>query len=42
LFPKERAFLPKELGPFPKENSLLLVEVIFFTKELFLFHGELT
>jgi hypothetical protein len=30
-----------ELGLFPKENSLLHKEVMFFTKELFLLHGEL-
>ncbi len=41
LFPKKGAFFPKELGPFPKENLLLLEKVVFFTRELFLFHGEL-
>jgi hypothetical protein len=37
----EGALPPGELGPFLKENSLVLKEVVFFTKELFLFHGEL-
>jgi hypothetical protein len=41
LFPKEGALLLGEFGPFPKENSLLPREVVFFTKKLFLFHGEL-
>jgi hypothetical protein len=34
LFFREGALLLKELGPFPKKNSL-------FHGELFLFHGEL-
>jgi hypothetical protein len=38
---KEGAFLLKELGPFLKENYLLPKEVVFFTREFFLFHGEL-
>jgi hypothetical protein len=35
LFPKEGALLPMELGPFFKENYMLLEEVVFFTRELF-------
>jgi hypothetical protein len=30
----ERTLLPNELGSFPKENSLLFEEVVFFTVEL--------
>ncbi len=41
LFPKEGALHFEELEPFVKENSLLLKKVVFFTKELFLLHGEL-
>jgi hypothetical protein len=41
MFLKEVAFLPRKLGPFLKKNSLLLREVVFFTRELFLFHWEL-
>jgi hypothetical protein len=40
LFPREGALFPSELGPFFKENSLFTRDV-FFTKELFLFHGNL-
>jgi hypothetical protein len=39
--PRKVFFFLKELGPFPKENSLLLWEVIFSTREIFLLHGEL-
>jgi hypothetical protein len=38
---KEGARYPEELEPFPKENSLLLGEAVLFTRELFLFHGNL-
>jgi hypothetical protein len=41
LFPKEGALLARELRPFFKENSLLLEEVIFFSKEFFLLHRVL-
>jgi hypothetical protein len=41
LFFKESAFLPKELGTFPKENSSLLGEVVFFIKEFLLLHDKL-
>jgi hypothetical protein len=41
-FPKESTLYPWEFEPFCKKNSLLLQKVIFFTMELFLFHGELT
>jgi hypothetical protein len=37
----EGAILLEELGPFPKENSLLPKEVVFFTRDCFLFHREL-
>jgi hypothetical protein len=40
LFSKEDAFFLRELGPFPKENSLFLGEVVFFTREFFELHGE--
>jgi len=40
LFSKEGAFFFRELGPFPNENALFLREVVFFTRELFLLHGE--
>ncbi len=33
---REGALLPRELGPFLEENSLLLGEVVFFPSELFL------
>jgi len=32
--------LLEELGPFLKENSLLPMEVAFFTKVFLLLHGE--
>jgi hypothetical protein len=32
---KEKAFLLREFGPFPKKNSLVLWGVKFFTNELF-------
>jgi hypothetical protein len=35
LLLKKGALLPWELGPFPKENSLLLGEVVFFTRNFF-------
>jgi hypothetical protein len=38
---REGALLVRELGPFLEENSLLLEEVIFFTKEFFLLHKVL-
>jgi len=38
---REGALLVRELGPFPKENLLLLEEVIFSTKEFFLLHKVL-
>jgi hypothetical protein len=38
LLPKEGALLARELRPFPKENSLLLEEVIFSPRNFFLFH----
>jgi hypothetical protein len=41
LFLKEGALLLGEFDPFLKINSLLPKEVVFFTKELFLLHGEL-
>jgi hypothetical protein len=41
LFPKEGALPLEELGPIPKENSFFPRKVVFFTNELFLFHGEL-
>jgi hypothetical protein len=41
LFSKEGALLFRKLGPFPKENSLFLKEVVFSTKEFFFLHGEL-
>jgi hypothetical protein len=41
LCPREGALLAKELGPFSKGNSLVLEEVIFFTKEFFLLHRVL-
>jgi hypothetical protein len=37
----EGALLHRELGPFPKENSLLLREVVFFTREFFYSIGNL-
>jgi hypothetical protein len=40
LFPREGALLLDKLGPFLKENSLLLEEIVFFTKDLKKFHGE--
>jgi hypothetical protein len=41
LFPRGGVFLLRELGLFPKENSSLPKEVVFFIKEIFLFHEEL-
>jgi hypothetical protein len=35
LLLKKGALLLGELGPFPKENSLLLGEVVFFTRNFF-------
>jgi hypothetical protein len=40
LFSKEGAFFLGEFGPLPNENALFLGEVVFFTRELFLLHGE--
>jgi hypothetical protein len=37
----EGTLLPRELGPFPKENSLLPKEVVFFIGELFSLHEKL-
>jgi hypothetical protein len=37
LFPEEGALLPKELGPFTKEN-LLLPKEVFFIKEVNFLH----
>jgi hypothetical protein len=36
----EGVFFLGELGPFLKQNSLLLVEVVFFTRVLILLHGK--
>jgi hypothetical protein len=40
LFLREDALLFEKLQPFPKENSLLLEEVLFFIDELFSLHEE--
>jgi hypothetical protein len=32
--------LPQKLEPYPNEKSFIQIEVIFFIKEFFLFHGE--
>jgi hypothetical protein len=40
LYPRENALFPKELGPSPEENSLLLKETTFFPNVFFLFHGK--
>jgi hypothetical protein len=37
---EEGVLLLEELGPFPKENSLLPREVVFFIMEFFLLHWE--
>jgi len=37
----EGTLLPRELGPFPKENSLLPRKVVFFIGELFSLHEKL-
>jgi hypothetical protein len=38
--PKQGALLRKELGPFLKETSLLLGEVVFFPKNFFIPWGK--
>jgi hypothetical protein len=41
LFLKEGAILLREFGPFPKENSLLLGEVVFSPGNYFYTMGNL-